>query len=607
MENEHILSEVVPERTENERPAPDSFPDRQVSTDSLPIGYFTVSGKQRTVAVNPVFASLFEGEGGFPEPLSETEFWRFVERSTADPGTVHNMIEDARSRILEKPILELQLYSSRAPLSLYLFPITASGSGDYAGLAIEASSFQKSSLTRSEMMGELSLQARKTSASIQGKVAALEGNLDFWSKKVAADMLQEVLSQQRFLDDTLDLALNLSQVFEGLKVYYQRIDLAELIAQIIAEEQDLDIHLVLPTVEESLLPMVQLDPALMRMATRNLLLGIQQKSLPGKIEVSLSSGDQEWILRIDSPRTLSFPGMIPVSQETSDDHPDIRLYVAERIIHAQGGSLQLEKTNAEEGTVSNAVITFPKEKPVERIPRARLPVEGPDQDVGRVLLALAHPDQQIHLRDALQDSGFRVDLALDGGTALDLAQRNNPDLIILSRSLPGLDGLLVTQGIRRWSVIPIILISDRTNLDDLVYAYQLGVDEYLRNPVSREELLAKVRVFIRRSASARNPISPEIYQSNQLKIDYSSRQVWVRGYLAELTPIEYNLLVYLSRHTNQIVPYDQMLENVWEGPEKGTRQGLFVHIKRIREKIESDPKDPQIISNKWGVGYVFNP
>ena len=83
------------------------------------------------------------------------------------------------------------------------------------------------------------------------------------------------------------------------------------------------------------------------------------------------------------------------------------------------------------------------------------------------------------------------------------------------------------------------------------------------------------------------------------------RKVWVRGELVELTPIEYNLLGYMSRHGNQIIPYEQLLESVWEGPEKGTRQGLFVHIKRLREKIEIDPKHPQIVTNKWGVGYVF--
>ncbi|RLD07803.1 MAG: DNA-binding response regulator, partial [Chloroflexota bacterium] len=121
------------------------------------------------------------------------------------------------------------------------------------------------------------------------------------------------------------------------------------------------------------------------------------------------------------------------------------------------------------------------------------------------------------------------------------------------------------------------------------------------------ELLARAQVCLRRSENARRPLSPDIFLSNLIRLDYSTRQVWIRGNPVDLTPIEYNLLVFMSRQGKQIMPYEQLLDSVWEGPEKGTRQGLFVHVKRLREKIEVDPKNPQIINNKWGVGYVFNP
>jgi two-component system KDP operon response regulator KdpE len=223
------------------------------------------------------------------------------------------------------------------------------------------------------------------------------------------------------------------------------------------------------------------------------------------------------------------------------------------------------------------------------------------------LLAEAQPEYQLRIREGLTDLGYRVDLAVDGSTVLDLAQAHQPDLVILARNLPGMDGLLVTQGIRRWSAVPIIMISMRDNTDDLLYAYRLGVDDYLQKPFLVEELLAKVEVFISRQAAAGTAVSPEIFQEGSVRIDHGTRQVWVRGETVQLTPIEYNLLVYLSRQGKQIVPYEQLLEYVWEGPEKGSRQGLFVHVRRLREKIELDPKNPLIIGNKWGVGYVFNP
>jgi DNA-binding response OmpR family regulator len=147
----------------------------------------------------------------------------------------------------------------------------------------------------------------------------------------------------------------------------------------------------------------------------------------------------------------------------------------------------------------------------------------------------------------------------------------------------------------------------RDSVDDRLYAYRLGVDDYLQKPFLMEELLAKVRVFTSRQEVAQGSITPEIYHEGSIRIDYGTRQVWVRGNLVQLTPIEYNLLVYLTRQGRQIIPYEQLLENVWEGPEKGTRQGLFVHVRRLREKIEQDPKNPLIIINKWGIGYEFNP
>ncbi len=250
---------------------------------------------------------------------------------------------------------------------------------------------------------------------------------------------------------------------------------------------------------------------------------------------------------------------------------------------------------------------MPSEARLEVIQKPDLSLGQEGAIEGRILLAEAQAEYQIHLRDTLQGAGYRVDLASDGSSALDMAQSINPDLIVVARNLPGLDGLLVTQGIRRWSAIPVIMLSERTDPGDLLYAYQLGVDDYLRKPVSTLELLARARVCLRRSANARRPLTPDIFQSNLMRIDYSTRQVWIRGKPVDLTPTEYNLLVFMSRQGKQIMPYEQLLESVWEGPEKGTRQGLFVHVKRLREKIEVDPKNPQIVSNKWGVGYVFNP
>ena len=196
---------------------------------------------------------------------------------------------------------------------------------------------------------------------------------------------------------------------------------------------------------------------------------------------------------------------------------------------------------------------------------------------------------------------------MDGSAALDMVQVINPDLVVIDRDLAGMDGIMLTQGIRRWSAVPIIMVSSRGNPDDLVYAFQAGVDDYLNKPFLFSEMLVRIEANIKRGKDAITSFVPEIFHSGSVRINYSTRQVWIRGKPVELTPIEYNLLSYMSRQGKQIMAYEQLIERAWVGPEKGSQQGLFVHVKRLRAKIEADPKNPNIIQNKWGVGYILSP
>jgi two-component system KDP operon response regulator KdpE len=551
-------------------------------------------------------AILFRGRA-LDLDLTEKEFWTQVENLAANPHEARAQIDRALNKLAENPILEIGFAGDQQGLSIVLFStsVNEGEDADYAGFSLDLSHFRRSFNFKAGMVNDLILQVRKASASTQGKLGALAKNLEVWPRAIQSDFMDELLAEIIEMNRTLDLSLNLSSSLDVLDLFAERIDLVSLIETIISGLNDPDILFSSQLSEDEPAPLALLDPALTQQGLTYLLEEIQDLHLPGKIEIRLLQEGDILILRLDSPRTLSLPGIPPLSEGLPPDEVSVRLYLARRIITAQGGSMKVERTSIETGDVYRISIRFPLSGSQDGVGTGtqRRDISGLDE--GRVLLALSHADQQIRFRGALQDSGYRVDLAVNGTTALDLAQRNNPDLVIVSRVLPELDGLLVTQGIRRWSAMPIIMISDRTNPDDLNYAYQLGVDDYLRIPVNQDELLARARVCIRRSAAAKQPVSPDIYQTNQLKIDYSLQKVWVRGGIVELTPIEYNLLVYMSRHGNQIIPYQQLLENVWEGPEKGTRQGLFVHIKRLREKIEIDPKDPQIVTNKWGVGYVF--
>jgi len=577
----------------------------------IPAGLFYFDSLAGEMHINPKLLEYLR-LGQMPiSPVLEEYFWSRLEFLGQDSGLARLSVQTARARLDQEQNsnFRLDLGNGRS-LEIRLFKINLENSDEqtYGGFVLDLADDRAVYLRQVKMLQEMGVQARKNNASAKGNLDALADNLRLWSPAVRDEFLADAKNQLQQVNHSLDLMLNLIQVIEGVTVYSDTVNLIGLIKEIIRDEKQEQYRLIERQEQKTILPLSYIDPALTRLALQYLMQEIATSDPKGKpIDISLDIKESDLIIKLERPRTIPLPGLSPGQGETVLEDENIRIFLSKKIIKAQGGSLALLNEIPGSGGVSSIEIRFPSAAVPQITHKFDPPPTGKGSAEGRILVAEAQPENQIQLRDTLQEAGYRVDLALDGSAALDLAQAINPDLVILARNLPGLDGLLVTQGIRRWSAIPIIMVSERTDPGDLLYAYQLGVDDYLRKPVSTPELLVRAQVCLRRSDNARRPLSPDIFQSNMIRIDYSTRQVWIRGNLVDLTPIEYNLLVFMSRQGNQIMPYEQLLSSVWEGPEKGTRQGLFVHVKRLREKIENDPKNPQIINNKWGVGYVFNP
>ncbi|MFQ5944059.1 MAG: winged helix-turn-helix domain-containing protein, partial [Anaerolineales bacterium] len=194
----------------------------------------------------------------------------------------------------------------------------------------------------------------------------------------------------------------------------------------------------------------------------------------------------------------------------------------------------------------------------------------------------------------------------DGSTAIDIVQTSPPDLITLDWMLPRMDGLQVCRGIRRWSKAPILMITSKTGQSDLVAAFDAGVDDYLTKPFEAAEFIARLNALARRREGTPAKDSDHV-SIDGLTIDYDSQQVWLAGQHIELTPTEYNLLAYLARHRAQVLTYRQLLEHLYGAEVERSRHDLFVHMSRLRKKIETDPEDPTFIETRWGVGYIFSP
>ncbi len=574
----------------------------------LPLGLFYHDAQADVIHLNSKLLEYLRQEQMPISPVLEEYFWSRLESLAEDPDQARGLIQDGRTRLNTNDTTEIKIgLGNDKCLLIRLFQINVEDSDlTYGGFVLDQINTKSVYLRQVKMLEEMSVQARKTNASAKGNIDALVDNLHIWSPEILEEFLIEARDSLELGKQSLDLMLNLINAYGSLPVFLDSVNVNELIKDIVSKEKHAEYRLLTSQDNLSITPLSFLDPALTRLALEYLLKVINPANAADQqVDVSIEIREASLVIKLESPRTLPLPGLSPEHDVVTLKDQSIKVYLAKKIIETQAGSIAFLREEPGLDIVTSIEISFPLKGNIQSVQIADQSLNLKDDIEGRILLAEAQVENQIQLRDTLQGAGYRVDLASDGSAALDMVQSINPDLVIVARNLPGLDGMLVTQGIRRWSAIPIMMLSERIDPDDLVNAFQLGVDDYIRKPVPSVELLARARVCMRRSSTARDPVTPDIYQSNQMRIDYSTRQVWIRGKPVDLTPIEYNLVVYMSRQGKKIMPYEQLLDSVWEGPEKGSRQGLFVHVKRLREKIEVDPKNPQIINNKWGVGYVL--
>jgi len=205
-----------------------------------------------------------------------------------------------------------------------------------------------------------------------------------------------------------------------------------------------------------------------------------------------------------------------------------------------------------------------------------------------------------YLHAALNAHGYIIYEAVSGQEALSAAAAERPDLIILDLGLPDIDGVEVTRQIREWSQVPIIILSVREQERDKVAALDAGADDYLTKPFSTGELMARIRVALRRSAQT----SPEpVFTSGELVVNLSRRLVAVRDQEISLTPTEYDLLRVLIQHPGKVLTHRQLLRKVWGDAYETEAHLLRVNMSNLRRKIEPDPTRPRFIITEPGVGY----
>jgi DNA-binding response OmpR family regulator len=206
----------------------------------------------------------------------------------------------------------------------------------------------------------------------------------------------------------------------------------------------------------------------------------------------------------------------------------------------------------------------------------------------------------------LRKEGYDVIPALDGREALDRLRDDNFDLVVLDVMLPRMDGFDVCRAIRSRSTVPIIMLTAKTEETDKVLGLELGADDYITKPFSIREFSSRVKAVLRRASFAQPEAQfEEPIDAGDLQIDFEKRSVTVRGELAQLTYVEFEILAALARAPGRVFSRTMLLERVWGDAAYRDPRTIDVHIRHLREKLEAEPKTPELILTVRGVGYRF--
>lgn len=206
----------------------------------------------------------------------------------------------------------------------------------------------------------------------------------------------------------------------------------------------------------------------------------------------------------------------------------------------------------------------------------------------------------------LKSEGYNIIKAYNGQQAIEIVENDEVHLIIMDIMMPEMDGIRATTKIREIKNIPVIMLSAKSEETDIILGLNMGADDYITKPFNPLELIARVKSHLRRYTAlggASDMEKSDLYTTGDLMIDDERKEVTVDGDLVKLTPVEYKILLLLTKNKGAVYSIDEIYENVWNEPSFNPENTVAVHIRRIREKIEIEPKNPRYLKVVWGVGY----
>ena len=205
----------------------------------------------------------------------------------------------------------------------------------------------------------------------------------------------------------------------------------------------------------------------------------------------------------------------------------------------------------------------------------------------------------------LENEGYQVEVGYDGEQAVELARNGGFDLIILDLMMPKIDGLQACMRIREFSNVPVIMLTARSEDTDKIIGFECGADDYITKPFNILELKARIRAMLRRAGTAHQKDKTSRLQVGHIALDTDERSASKDGQAVDLTAKEFDLMELLMRNPGRVYSRENLLNIVWGYEYAGEYRTVDVHIRRLREKLELDPANPEYILTKWGVGYYL--
>ena len=226
--------------------------------------------------------------------------------------------------------------------------------------------------------------------------------------------------------------------------------------------------------------------------------------------------------------------------------------------------------------------------------------------MAKILIVDDEPVLVKGIRFNLEHEGYQVETGYDGEQAVEMAREGHFDLIILDLMMPKIDGLQACMRIREFSDVPIIMLTARSEDTDKILGFEYGADDYVTKPFNILELKARVRALLRRSGVTAQKAGKSELTVGHIRLDPGERSAWKQGTYVDLTSKEFDLMELLMRNPGRVFSRENLLNVVWGYQYIGDYRTVDVHIRRLREKLELDPANPEYIRTKWGVGYYLS-